>query len=276
GADKHDKHFTAKGEIIKFDGFLKVYLEGNDDEEEEKAGLLPAMKIDDAVSNNWITATERFTRASARFTEASLVKKLEALGIGRPSTYAPTISTVQNRKYVTKGTIEGHERAYIVFRLKDDKLTEKKMTQMVGSDKGKLIPTDVGMVVNDFLVKHFSHILDYHFTAEVEKDFDRIAQGNEKWTGMMAAFYDQFHPTVKDVAENAEREVGERVLGTDPKTGKPVSARLGKYGPMVQLGSVEDEEKPRFASLAQGQTLRSITYDEAMNLFKLPKELGVY
>lgn len=275
-ADKHDKQFTGKGEVIKFDGFLKVYLEGTDDENEEQAGLLPVMKTGAPLKEKFITATERFTRAPARYTEASLVKKLEALGIGRPSTYAPTISTIQNRKYIKKDSLEGKERPYTVFTLTDQKLTEKSKTETVGRDKGKLIPTDVGMVVNDFLVKHFGHIVDYNFTAEVEQDFDKIAAGNEEWTKMMRSFYDKFHPTVKDVEENAEREVGERVLGKDPKTGKPVSARLGKYGPMVQMGTVDDDEKPRFASLAKDQTLSSVTYEQAMDLFKLPKELGEY
>ncbi len=276
GADKHNKQFTAKGEIIKFDGFLKVYLEGKDEEEEEKTGLLPAMKKGDPLTNQFITATERFTRPPARYTEASLVKKLEALGIGRPSTYAPTISTIQNRKYIEKGSIEGHPRKYVVFKLKDQKLEQKTKRETVGSDKGKLIPTDVGRVVNDFLVKHFSHILDYHFTAKVEQDFDKIASGQEEWTKMLDTFYGKFHPTVKDVEKNADREVGERILGKDPKTGKPVSARLGKYGPMIQIGTVEDEEKPRFASIPKDKTLSSITFEEAMELFKLPKELGEY
>ncbi|WP_121666743.1 type I DNA topoisomerase [Mesonia aquimarina] len=275
-ADKHDKQFTANGEILKFDGFLKVYLEGTDDEEEEQAGLLPAMKANDALENEYIKATERFTRPPSRYTEASLVKKLEELGIGRPSTYAPTISTIQNRKYIEKGSIDGKEREYSQFRLKNQKVEEKSLTEMVGSDKGKLIPTDVGMVVNDFLVTHFSNVLDYNFTAKVEQDFDDIAGGNEKWTEMMNSFYNEFHPTVQDVAENAEREVGERVLGKDPESGKPVSVRLGKFGPMVQIGSVEDDEKPKFASLGPDQTLSNITYEEAMDLFKLPKELGEY
>ncbi|MBW2962396.1 type I DNA topoisomerase [Mesonia aestuariivivens] len=275
-ADKHNKQFTANGEILKFDGFLKVYLEGTDEEEEEQAGLLPAMKVNDALKNKYITATERFTRPPSRYTEASLVKKLEELGIGRPSTYAPTISTIQNRKYIDKGAVDGKEREYLKFTLKSDKVSEKTLTEMVGSDKGKLIPTDVGMVVNDFLVQHFSNILDYNFTAKVEQDFDDIAEGNEKWTEMMTEFYNEFHPTVQDVAENAEREVGERVLGKDPKTGKPVSARLGKFGPMVQIGSVEDDEKPQFASLGPDQTLNSVTFEEALDLFQLPKELGEY
>lgn len=278
-ADKHDKQFTANGEVLKFDGFLKVYMEGRDDEEEElqeQEGMLPALRVNEKLESNYITATERFTRPPYRYTEASLVKKLEELGIGRPSTYAPTISTIQNRNYIEKGSVEGTERKYVQITLKDQKINEKELTETVGSDKGKLVPTDVGMVVNDFLVNHFSGILDYNFTAKVEQDFDEIAEGNEEWTKMMRDFYSDFHPHVKDVAENAEREVGERVLGTDPVSGKPVSVRLGKFGPMVQMGSVEDEEKPKFASLSPDQTLDSVTFEEAMELFKLPKELGEY
>ncbi len=276
-ADKHDKLFSAKGEIITFDGFLKVYLEGSDDENiEEQSGLLPMMKVGDPLENKFISATERFTRAPARYTEASLVKQLEALGIGRPSTYAPTISTIQNRKYIEKGSIEGKERKYAFLELKANKLNQKTKTEKVGSDKGKLIPTDTGMVVTDFLVKHFGSILDYNFTAKVEENFDKIAAGNENWTQMMSDFYDKFHPVVKDVEKNAKREVGERILGEDPKTGKPVSARLGRFGPMVQLGSVEDEEKPKFASIPKDRSIGTITFEEAMDLFKLPKELGEY
>ena len=275
-ANTHKKEFIARGEMIKFEGFLKVYLEGSDDEEEEQDGILPRVKEGEALVNNWVQATERFTRPPARYTEASLVKKLEELGIGRPSTYAPTISTIQNRKYVEKGQIEGTPRKYNQFTLKDDAIQKKELTENVGSDKGKLVPTDVGMVVNDFLVEHFSGILDYNFTAGLEQDFDEIAEGNKKWTEVMKNFYTEFHPRVEDVAENAEREVGERVLGKDPKTGKPVSVRLGKYGPMAQIGTVEDEEKPQFASLRPGQTLNTITFDEVMDLFKLPKELGEY
>ncbi|WP_324720060.1 type I DNA topoisomerase [Salinimicrobium sp. HB62] len=278
-ADKHDKHFTANGEVLKFDGFLKVYLEGRDDEDEEvqeQEGMLPALRVNEKLENNYITATERFTRPPYRYTEASLVKKLEELGIGRPSTYAPTISTIQNRNYIEKGSVEGTERKYVQLTLSGQKIKEKELTETVGSDKGKLVPTDVGMVVNDFLVNHFSSILDYNFTAKVEQDFDDIAEGNEEWTKMMKDFYNDFHPHVKDVAENADREVGERILGTDPDTGKPVSVRLGKFGPMVQMGSVEDEEKPKFASLSPDQSLDSVTFEEAMELFKLPKELGEY
>ncbi|MCF4100128.1 type I DNA topoisomerase [Gillisia sp. M10.2A] len=273
-ANNHDKQFTANGEVLKFDGFLKVYLEGSDDEEEEQEGMLPALRVNEALENKYITATERFTRPPYRYTEASLVKKLEELGIGRPSTYAPTISTIQNRNYIEKGSVDGIERKYAQLTLKKDKVSEKALTETVGSDKGKLVPTAVGQVVNDFLVMHFANILDYNFTAKVEQSFDDIAEGNEEWTKMMKDFYSDFHPQVLDVAKNAEREVGERILGEDPETGKPVSVRLGKFGPMVQIGSVEDDEKPRFAGLSPDQTLDSITYEEAMDLFQLPKEIG--
>ncbi|MFO7718949.1 MAG: type I DNA topoisomerase [Gillisia sp.] len=275
-ADKHNNQFTANGEVLIFDGFLKVYLEGSDDEDEEQEGMLPALKLNEKLENNYITATERFTRPPYRYTEASLVKKLEELGIGRPSTYAPTISTIQNRNYIEKGSVEGMERGYAQLILKNDKFNEKQLSETVGSDKGKLVPTAVGTVVNDFLVNHFSNILDYNFTAKVEQSFDDIAEGNEEWTKMMRDFYSEFHPQVLDVAENAEREVGERILGEDPETGKPVSVRLGKFGPMVQIGSVEDDEKPRFAGLMPDQSLEKITYEEAMDLFKLPKEIGEY
>jgi DNA topoisomerase-1 len=268
--------FTANGEIITFDGFLKVYLEGTDDEDTEQSGLLPELKVSDILERNFISATERFTRPPARYTEASLVKKLEELGIGRPSTYAPTISTIQNRNYIEKGTVDGVERKYAQLRLKGDTVEEKELTERVGSDKGKLVPTDIGMIVTDFLVNHFESILDYNFTAKVEESFDDIAEGKEDWTAMMKDFYKGFHPQVEDVQENAERESGERILGTDPKTGRQVSVRLGKFGPMVQMGTVDDDEKPVFASLAPDQQLSTITYEEAMELFKLPKSLGHY
>lgn len=275
-ADKHNEVFTANGEVIKFEGFLKVYLEGTDDEVEEQSGILPAMKVNDALFNSYVKATERFSRPPSRYTEASLVKKLEELGIGRPSTYAPTISTIQNRKYIIKGLEEGELRPYSQLILSDGAVKESRLEEKVGGNKGKLVPTDVGMVVNDFLVAHFSAVLDYNFTAKVEGSFDEIAEGNEEWTQVMRSFYNDFHPIVLDVAENAEREVGERILGTDPASGKPVSVRLGKFGPMVQIGSVEDEEKPRFASLSPGQTLSNLTYEEAMDLFQLPKDLGTF
>lgn len=274
----HKEEFTANGEVIKFDGFLKVYLEGTDDEDisEEQEGMLPAMKEGEKLHNNYITATERFSRAPYRFTEASLVKKLEELGIGRPSTYAPTISTIQNRGYVEKGTIEGTERNYVQLLLKSDKLTTKDLKENVGSDKGKMVPTDIGIIVTDFLVGHFETILDYHFTAKVEEDFDEIASGDEDWQKVLKNFYGDFHPKVLDVEENADRASGERVLGTDPKTGRQVSVRLGRFGPMVQVGTVDDEEKPLFASLLPDQSLNTISYEEAMDLFKLPRKLGVY
>ena len=277
-ASTHSEQFTANGEVIKFDGFLKVYMEGLDEEDtaEEQEGMLPAMKVGEALQNNYITATERFSRPPYRFTEASLVKKLEELGIGRPSTYAPTISTIQNRGYVEKGTIEGTERAYVQLLLEEGAVQVKNLSEMVGSDKGKLVPTDIGMIVNDFLVSHFATILDYNFTARVEANFDEIAEGEEDWQKVMKDFYKDFHPNVLDVQENADRASGERILGEDPKSGRQVSVRLGRFGPMVQMGTVDDDEKPKFASLLPEQSLASITYDEAMELFKLPRKLGVY
>ncbi|MEP2236727.1 MAG: type I DNA topoisomerase [Maribacter sp.] len=277
-ANKHTEEFTANGEVIKFDGFLKVYMEGVDDEDvaEEQEGMLPAMKQGERLLNNFISATERFTRAPYRFTEASLVKKLEELGIGRPSTYAPTISTILNRGYVEKGTVEGTERKYQQLILTSDVIETKNLTENVGSDKGKMVPTDIGMIVTDFLVSNFANILDYNFTAQVEEDFDEIASGDEDWKKMMKEFYKDFHPNVVDVEENADRASGERILGKDPKSGKQVSVRLGRFGPMVQIGTVDDEEKPTFASLLPEQSLNTITYEEAMDLFKLPRKLGVY
>ncbi len=277
-ADKHDDEFSANGEVIKFDGFLKVYMEGLDEEDkgEEQEGMLPAMKVSDPLENNFMTATERFTRAPYRYTEASLVKKLEELGIGRPSTYAPTISTIQNRNYVEKGTVDGVEREYAQLLLKNNAIAEKKLTETIGSDKGKLVPTDIGMIVNDFLVSHFANILDYNFTAKVEENFDEIAEGSDDWQKVIKEFYKDFRPNVLDVEENAERASGERVLGKDPKTGRQVSVRLGRFGPMVQIGTVEEEEKPLFASLLPEQSLNTITYDEAMELFQLPRKLGSY
>ena len=277
-ASTHSEEFSANGEVVKFDGFLKVYLEDTDEEDsiEEQEGMLPAMRVGEALLNNFITATERFTRPPYRYTEASLVKKLEELGIGRPSTYAPTISTIQNRGYVEKGTVEGTERPYVQLVLEQGSLSEKKLSETVGSDKGKLVPTDIGMIVNDFLVNHFTKILDYNFTAKVEEDFDEIAAGEEDWKQMMKEFYKDFHPNVLEVEENAERASGERVLGMDPKTGRQVAARLGRFGPMVQIGTVDEEEKPLFASLLPTQSINTITFEEAMELFQLPRKLGVY
>ena len=272
----HDKSFSANGEVITFDGFLKVYLEGTDDENAEQDGMLPAMEVKDQLSNNSIVATERFSRPPYRFTEASLVKKLEELGIGRPSTYAPTISTIQNRNYVEKGSVEGKKRQYRLLTLKQNQLEEKLMSENYGSDKGKLVPTDIGMIVTDFLVNHFEAILDYNFTAKVEADFDAIASGKADWTKMMKSFYGTFHPQVEDVRENANRESGERVLGTDPNSGRQVSVRLGKFGPMAQIGKPDDEDKPIYASVPSHLQLSSITFEQVLDLFKLPKDLGVY
>lgn len=274
-ANKHSEVFNASGEVLLFDGFLKVYLEGHDDEEEEQEGMLPAMKVDEKLLSKLITATQKFSRPPARYSEAALVKKLEELGIGRPSTYAPTISTVIARNYVEKGISEGEERAYKVIQLKDDAVKAQTQTEKVGANKGRMIPTDIGIIVTDFLVKNFASIMDYNFTAKVEEDFDEIAAGNQDWTDMMNTFYSHFNPIVKDVEENAERESGERILGTDPKSGKPVSVRLGRFGPMAQIGSPEDEEK-QFASLNPNQNIGTITLEEALELFLLPKQLGEY
>lgn len=276
-ASTHNEEFSANGEVVKFDGFLKVYLEGTDDEDgEEQEGMLPAMVVGEALQNVYISATERFSRPPYRYSEASLVKKLEELGIGRPSTYAPTISTIQNRGYVEKGTVEGSERKYVQLVLENGKVSDSQLSEMVGSEKGKIVPTDIGMIVNDFLVTHFTQILDYNFTAQVEEDFDEIASGDEDWQEMMKNFYKDFHPNVLEVEEKAERASGERVLGTDPKSGRQVSVRLGRFGPMVQIGTVDDEEKPEFASLLPDQSIGTITFEEAMTLFELPRKLGVY
>ncbi len=266
--------FTANGEIIKFDGFLKVYLEGTDLEDEEQEGILPNLRVGDSILKNYITATQRFTRPPYRYTEASLVKQMEELGIGRPSTYAPTISTIINRNYIEKETIEGVKRNYLQLIL-NDSVTETLLTEVVGSDKGKLVPTDIGMIVNDFLVDHFEYILDYNFTAKVEQDFDSIAEGKVEWSTMMKDFYEKFHPQVENVTENADRESGERILGNDPETGKVVLVRLGRFGPMAQIGSPDDEEK-KFASLKPDQQLHQVTFEEVMDLFKLPKDIGQY
>jgi DNA topoisomerase-1 len=275
-ADKHDKQFVARGEVLQFDGFLKVYLESVDDVEEEDQGLLPVLQEGALVTAQRISATERFSRPPYRYSEASLVKKLEELGIGRPSTYAPTISTILNRKYVAKGKVEGVERNYIQLVLKDQAIEEQNLIEKTGSDKGKLVPTDVGVLVNEFLVNNFESVVDYGFTANVERDFDRIAAGNVEWEGVMKEFYKDFHPVVEDVKKNATRETGQRILGTDPKTGRQLSVRLGKFGPMAQLGTVEDDEKPLFSGIPEHLSLTTIDFDQALDLFKLPANLGDY
>ena len=274
--DKHSHAFVARGEVVVFDGFLKLYLEGVDDPSDEDQSLLPAMKKGEVAHAKQIIATQRFSRPPYRYSEASLVKKLEELGIGRPSTYAPTISTVLNRKYVAKGTHEGDQRTYKQLLLKDNKLTTENKFEKTGSQKGKLVPTDIGFLVNDFLINNFKDIVDYGFTASIEQDFDRVATGNSEWESIMKQFYSNFHPVVEDVKKNATRETGQRILGTDPKTGRQLSVRLGKFGPMAQIGTVDDEEKPLFASIPDTLSLGKITFEEALDLFKLPATIGEY
>lgn len=269
--------FHANGEVIKFEGFLKVYLEGNDDENEENEdGLLPDVQSGDQLGLDSITATEKFSRAAARYTEASLVKKLEELGIGRPSTYAPTISTIQKRGYVVKEDRPGRDREYVELKFVADEVKRSKLTEHTGAEKSKLFPTDIGSLVNDFLVEHFDNILDFGFTANVEKEFDEIADGLKSWTSMLTKFYGPFHKTVDQTIDEAARVTGERQLGTDPASGKPVSVRMGRFGPYAQIGTPDDEEKPRYASLRAGQSMETISYEEAMELFKLPRVIGEF
>ena len=269
--------FVATGEVITFDGFLRVYKESYDDEneQEDESRLLPPLSIGQTLEKATVSATQRFTMCPLRYTEASLVRKLEELGIGRPSTYAPTISTVQQRGYVEKGNKEGVKRSFDIMTLKDGKIAESTKTEMTGNEKAKLLPTDVGIVVNDFLMEYFPGIMDYNFTASVEKEFDEVADGEKEWTGMMDAFYQDFHPLVEKTSNTkTEHKVGERILGTDPVSGKPVSVKIGRYGPIIQIGSVEDEEKPKFAQLPKGMALETITLEEALECFKLPRTLG--
>jgi len=275
-SSNHEILFASTGEIVKFDGFLKVYSEVKGNEVEEDNSILPKVDLNEDLKFTYIRANQRFSRPPFRYTEASLVKKLEDLGIGRPSTYAPTISTIQNRGYVEKGTVEGEKRDYIQLILENNKIIENTLQEKVGSDKGKLVPTDIGMIVTDFLIKHFENIMDYNFTASVEKDFDNIADGKQEWTSMMKEFYKKFHPVVEDVNKNAERESGKRILGVHPENKKEISVRLGKFGPMIQIGTVEDEEKPVFASLPPEMQIESVTLEQALDLFSLPRELGEY
>ena len=270
--------FIVQGEVLKFDGFLKVYLEGTDDEEDEnQAGMLPPMKVGEVLKVNEITAMERFTHHPARYTEASLVKKLEELGIGRPSTYAPTISTVQKREYVVKEDREGVQRSFNVLSLKAGKISDELRSEGTGAEKSKLFPTDIGMVVNDFLLKEFPQIMDFNFTAKVEEEFDEIAEGKIQWTKMLSDFYKPFHKNVMDTSENSERASGERLLGVDPVSGKNLYVRIGRFGPMAQLGEGNDENnKPKFSSLRKDQRLDTITFQEALDLFKLPRVVGMF
>jgi len=270
--------FVVQGEVLKFDGFLKVYLEGTDDEDEEnQSGMLPPMKVGEKLKVNEIIAMERYTHHPARYTEASLVKKLEELGIGRPSTYAPTISTVQKREYVVKEDREGVQRNYNVLLLKDNKIADELRTEGTGAEKSKLFPTDIGMVVNDFLLAQFPQIMDYNFTAKVEEEFDEIAEGKILWTTMLAEFYKPFHKNVMETSEHSERASGERLLGVDPVSGKNLYVRIGRFGPMAQLGEGNDENnKPKFSSLRKDQRLETITFQEALDLFKLPRVVGMF
>jgi DNA topoisomerase-1 len=268
--------FVAKGEMIKFDGFLKVYLESTDDETEEQDGMLPNLFEGEAVSSKEINAIERFSKPKARYTEASLVKRLEELGIGRPSTYASTITTVQNRGYVVKGQSEGVKTPFVFLSLKDSQVEESVKTEKTGSDKSKMKPTDIGIVVTDFLKSHFSDVMDYSFTADVEKEFDDIARGEKVWNEMIGQFYDGFAKTVNEVADNSEAAKGQRLLGQEPGTGENVYVKIGRFGPMAQIGEVSDEKKPRFASLLADQSIGTINLEQALELFKLPRTVGEF
>ena len=276
---RSQEEFIAQGEVVKFDGFIKVYRESIDDEDqqEEFGHILPPLNEGQELTRREINAIERFIAGPQRYTEASLVHKMEELGIGRPSTYAPTISTIQQREYVQKGDKKGEDRPYAVYQLKGKQISQKTRKEIVGSEKGKLIPTDIGTVVNDFLMKNFTEIMDYNFTAKVEQDFDKIAEGGERWTDMMHSFYKEFEPTVeRTINSRDQHKAGERVLGKDPKSGKPVFVKIGRFGPVVQIGTVDDNEKPTFAQMPKDKSIETITLEEALELFKLPREIGDY
>lgn len=270
------EQFVAKGEMIKFDGFLKVYLEGTDDAEEAQAGMLPMLSVGEQLAPHEITALERFSKPKPRFTEASLVKKLEELGIGRPSTYASTITTIQNRQYVVKGQSEGVKKSHILIVLSNKEIEETTKTETTGSDKSKLIPTDIGVVVTDFLQEHFSDVMDYGFTANVEKEFDEIAMGKKVWNQMIGQFYYGFAKTVSDVSDNSKSAKGERLLGKDPSSGENVYVKIGRFGPIAQIGEVSDDKKPKFASLLSNQSISTIQLEDALELFKLPRLVGQF
>ena len=277
--DNTEEKFVANGEVITFDGFIKVYRESTDDEDgtEDATHILPAMKVGDELQRREITATEKFSAAPLRYTEASLVKKLEDLGIGRPSTYAPTISTIQQREYVQKGDKKGVERSYTIDSLKGIKVTQRVKKEIAGNEKGKLLPTDIGIVVNDFLMENFPGIMDYNFTANVEQKFDDIAEGKTEWNKWMKTFDKDFEPEVSKVMNaRSQHKAGERELGTDPKTGKPVFVKIGRFGPVAQIGSAEDKDKPLFAQLPSNLSIETIKLEEALELFKLPRELGEF
>ncbi|RLD96318.1 MAG: type I DNA topoisomerase [Bacteroidetes bacterium] len=271
------ERFIATGEVLIFDGFLKVYMESTDDDQEEEAkGLLPPVKADDKLSRDIIEATEKTSMQPVRYTEASLVKKMEELGIGRPSTYAPTISTVQNREYVVKEDRNGVDREMAQLVLSGDKLSKQHITEKYGYEKSKLFPTDIGMIVNDFLEQNFQNIMNFNFTASVEEEFDKIAEGDKDWPSMIERFYTPFHTKVDTATQTSERSKGEKKLGEDPKSGKPISVKIGRFGPIAQIGEASDEEKPRFASLLKGQSLETITLEEALDLFRLPRTLDSF
>lgn len=277
GISNSDLNFAATGEVIVFDGFLKVYIESSDNEDNSNnSGLIPAVQVGEKLTLNELLAIQRFTRPPARYTEASLVKKLEELGIGRPSTYAPTISTILKREYVTKDFKEGTKRSYNVLTLKNNHVSKKTLTEITGAEKGKLFPSSIGMIVNDFLVENFNEILDYNFTASVENEFDKIAEGKNEWQKMISKFYKKFEPILEETAQNAERATGERLVGKDPKTGLSVLSKVGRFGPFVQLGTKEETEKIKYAKLKKGQLIESITLEEAMKLFEMPREIGEF